>query len=275
MQKLQKLLNIVERFARTWRISFTHPDPKLTKSHCLVFGASLLSSTPVWMLCNQRLDVKTTSVHLGVTMDACLQGSLHTENRIKRARGAFYAMTPAGILSSRLSPSDKVFLWRTVALPALLFGCEVAPLRAADVQRLEKCQASCLKAALGLPQYAHHTALLIALGVPTIRQLLREGVLRTLRSSFRDDHRLRQALVRAIGEFTRRPSSLGGSFVGLAADLCGGHLETLLNVTNGCISRSLVSAPSCADGIADSIKTAAEYPEPLRSTLLFLLCKPF
>ena len=204
-----------------------------------------------------------------------LRGSSHVENRIKRARGAFYAMTPVGILNTRLSPSDKVFLWRTVVLPALLFGCEVAPLRAADVQLLEKCQASSLKAALGLPQSAHHSALLTALGVPSIQQLLREGVLRTLQSSFREDHRLRQVLVQAICELPTRPSSLNGSFLGLAADLCGGRLETILNVVSGRIPCSLVSAPLREDGIVDSIKTACEWSEPERLALLFLLCKSF
>jgi len=208
-------------------------------------------------------------------LDSCLRGSPHVENRIKRARRGFYALTPAGIFNSRLSPIDKVFLWRAVVLPALLFGCDVAPLRAPDVLRLEKCQASSIKAALGLPQKAHHHALLKGLGVPSIQVLLRKGIFGTVRSSFQEDHRLRQALACSVDEFVRRPSSLSGSFLGQVMDMCNGRLDRLLSIVLGHIPPALFSSPECADGVADSIRTASTYAEPTRSTILFLLCKPY
>ena len=184
-------------------------------------------------------------------------------------------MTPAGILNAQLSPNDKVFLRRTVVLPTLLFGCDVAPLRALDVQRLEKCQASSLKAPLGLHQTVHHYALLKGLGVPNIQQLLREGIFRTGKISFQEDHRLREALVHAVDEFVLRPSSLRGPFFGQVMDMCNGRLDCLLSIVQGHIPRSLFSPPMCDDGVADSISTASKYPEPSQSTLLFLLCKAF
>ena len=136
-------------------------------------------------------------------------------------------------------------------------GCDVAPLRAPDVLRREKCQASSLKAALGLPQKAHHHALLKGLGVPSIQVLLRKGIFRTVRSSFQEDHRLRQALACSVDEFVRRPSSLSGSFLGQVMDMCNGRLDRLLSIVLGHIPPALCSSPECADGVADSIRTAS------------------
>ena len=111
---LGHLLQIVEEFAAFWRVDFVHAEPAKTKSHCLVFGAELLSEIPVWYLSGQQLDVRSVTEHLGVVVSADLRGSHHAQYRIRRARGAFYGLTPAGILSDNLSPFDKAFLWKSV-----------------------------------------------------------------------------------------------------------------------------------------------------------------
>ena len=90
-------------------------------------------------------------------MNSRLTAACHVDQRIKRARAAFYGLAPAGMLAKGLCPADKTYLWKTVVLPVLVFGCNTAPLRPSDVERLDTLQAACVKAAFGLPRSAHHS----------------------------------------------------------------------------------------------------------------------
>ena len=144
---LSALLVQVGDFARDWRLEFVHPDHQKTKSHCIVFGGELLAQSPTWKLAGQPLQTRPYSEHLGVTLDARSTASRHVDQRVKRARAAFYGLAPAGMLAKSLSPADKAYLWKTVVLPTLMYGCSTAPLRPAEVDHLDAFQAGCMKVA--------------------------------------------------------------------------------------------------------------------------------
>ena len=271
--RLQKMLNVVAKFAKVWRLDFINrADPSRTKSHCIVLLQELFVNVPRWMLCGQLLLTKSTSEHLGITLDSHLSGSSHVAARVKKARGALFGLAPTGIFSSSLSPTAKAFLWRAVVTPSLLYGCEVAPLRVADVERLETCHASCLKAALRLSQTAHHFQLLRALRVSRIQDCLRSSMLRTLASACRSDSRLRSVILRGLANVVLQPSELRGSFLGQVTGLCNGSIGTLLAVCGGSPVSHLSSTPRADCGVVDSLRTAFDYPEPLRSSVIFSLC---
>ena len=214
-----------------------------------------------------------TSEHLGIALDPQLRGQSHVDTRIRRARGAFFGLAPAGIFNRFLSPFDKAFLWRSVVVPSLTFGCDVAPLRPRDVERLDACQSSSVKAALRLPQSARHSALLKALNIPRVQQILRANVLRTLSSCFRSDHRLRQAIIRGLARAVIRPREFDGSFIGQVMDVCNNSLGNLFDASSGTIPKSLIAPPNPKDGVVDSIRTACGYDEPIRTIVLRLLCR--
>ena len=146
---LGQLLSLAEQFSENWRLEFTNPDTSETKSHCIMFGGDTLAETPSWVLDNQRLKTFSVTEHLGVVLSSTLEGKHHVSQRMKRARGSFYGLTPADILSKQLSPLDKTFLWRTVVGPSLTFGATAVPLEPEDVNDLDRFQARQLKAALG------------------------------------------------------------------------------------------------------------------------------
>ena len=249
------MLQIVEEFAAFWRVDFVHAEPAKNKSHCLVFGAELLSEIPVWYLSGQQLDVRSVTEHLGVVVSADLRGSHHAQYRIRRARGAFYGLTPAGILSDNLSPFDKAFLWKSVVLPALTFACEVVSLSSQDINSLESLQSRCIKAALGLPKYAHHSALLIALGIPRVQEELRRAVLFGLAGIFRGkNHRLTHVMTCGLAMLATDPQQLSGSFLGLAYMLLNGSFQSLLETAGGHVDKSVVRGPIASDGVIDSLR---------------------
>ena len=101
----------------------------------------LLVITVMVILSGQRLLTRSQSEHLGVVLDSRLTAASHVNQREKRARAAFYGLTPAGMLAKSLAHADKAYLWQTVVLPVLIFGCGTAALRSADVEQLEIVQA--------------------------------------------------------------------------------------------------------------------------------------
>ena len=69
-----------------------------------------------------------------------------------------------------------------------------------DVDGLERLQSRCIKAALGLPLFAHQSALLAALRISRVHEELRRGVLQGLADIFRcqSRHRLSQIVTRGL-----------------------------------------------------------------------------
>ena len=134
------------------------------------FGNDVLFDTPLWHIDEQQLRVETETEHLGTVITSNLQAKRHVCQRMKRARGSFYGLTPAGILNTKLSPLDKAFLWRTIVAPSLTFGATAVPLRPEDISELERFQARHLKAALGLAPQTHHSVSLQHSEFPTYRR---------------------------------------------------------------------------------------------------------
>ena len=178
------------------------------------------------------------------------------------------------MFSTRLSAADKAFLWKTVVMPTLLFGCDIAPLSASNIDSLEACQTTCIKAALRLPRSAHHSALLIALGIPRVHECLRRAVFRSFASAFNSDHRLRHVFIRALALLAVNTADLTGSFLHHVYMLCGGQLAAVLDAATGRVDGARIHAPVPQDGVVDSIRFVLDDQCPMSRQVLRLLTIP-
>ena len=271
---LGHLLSIVEKFADDWRLEFTSPEPSKTKSHCIIFGHKDLADSPSWFLAGHSLRVVSETEHLGIVISSDLKTHQHVAQRKKRARGSFYALAPAGMFSKELSPLDKMFLWRTIVAPSLVFGSVVAPFQPEDVSEMEHLQARLLKAALGLPPQAHHSALLVALGVPSVQETHRAWILRVFHNVFKSEHRLSMAMTRGIGMLAVDPSKLGGSFLGQVYAICNSRLGNVISLSSGYIEKSMICPPFESDGVTDSLRFLAARSDGMSRRLLRLIVMP-
>ena len=77
----------------------------------MIFGGQLMAGYPSWVLSNQQLANKTQSEHLGVLLDSSMSAASHVDQRIKRARAAFYALAPVGMFAKGLCSADTAYLW--------------------------------------------------------------------------------------------------------------------------------------------------------------------
>ena len=247
-----------------------------------MFGAEYLSETPTWCLSGQQLAVRSATEHLGVVTSADLSGSQHSQYRIKRARGAFYGLTPVGILCENPSPLDKAFLWKVVVMPVLTFGSEVKLLDSHDISYMESLQSRCMKAALGLSKHAHHSALPSAPGIPRIcmyiHMYLHEGirrpVLQGLANAFRGgDHRLTHISYDWCADtFAVETQQLSGAFIGFAFQFLNGSFGAIVKAVGGHVNRDVVRGPIQPDGLIDSLRFLSDDPPVHSRRLLRLLC---
>ena len=157
--------------------------------------------------------------------------------------------------------------------PALTYGCAAAPLSSADATQLSTTQARIIKAALGLPRRAHHSALLAAVGIAPAHELIRAACFRAVSCAMRSKHRLRQALLSGLAKLATCPVSLGGSLLAQLSRMCGEELAAVLEVVDGRPYAPRVTSPRAPDGLADSIRfLLRENSQASRRLLRLLTC---
>ena len=139
---------------------------------------------------------------------------------------------------------------------AVLYGCFISILSSADITRIERWQATALKAMLRLPHSAYHSALMKAPNIPNAQALLRRSQLTALRDAFHGNHRLRDVLFSILARifvntsYTRHT----GSIVNHVLTLCDGSLGNLIRIAGGHVSPELVSSPRVPCGLTDSLR---------------------
>ena len=240
----------------------------------IVFGGELLARSLTSMLSGQQLQIRPQSEHLGVVLDSRLTAACHVDQRLKRARAALYGLAPAGMLARSLCPLDKAYLWKTVVLPALMFGCNTAPLRPSDVERLDALQASCVKVAFGLPRSAHHSALLAAAGLAPVHESLRNAIFCAFRSAMGAQHRLQQVLQTSLAKLALHTSGMEGSFLAQVYYMCNADFRAVMELAaGGAVDSDRVRTPRMPDGLVDSIKLVLQGNcETSRRLLRLLTC---
>ena len=132
----------------------------------------------------QYSETKRTSKHKG-------------EERLKRAK-----MYKNVILSTRKFLPDKVkslsTIWRSVALPGLLYAADVIPISEDRIHGLEIIQQQVRKYILGIPQSSANSVVNLELGWKPIQLLLEETVMRfyqrVLDSGFKGSHLVRSCM---------------------------------------------------------------------------------
>src|SRR5689334_7621267 len=109
-KELQTLLNVAEKYAKTWKFDFN------TKK-CKVLVFNHRKCDPDLFLDGDRLEVVSNYKYLGIWFTADGKWKLHKQTMIAKARRRAYAMLRCG--ASFLSVKTCVKLWETLVRPVL------------------------------------------------------------------------------------------------------------------------------------------------------------
>jgi exonuclease III len=169
MPALQRLIDICFRYAQEWRFAYG-----VKKSACMVAGRYPYARPPEWKLGNSPIQVVEELEILGVTLCSNGNADRHAANRMQRCHKAFYGLGHAGIMSAGLHPRTKVYLWKTMCCPALVYGSDAIHLPPRVLRALESEQGSLVKRSLRLGKRSRHSALLLALDIERVECLLQK-----------------------------------------------------------------------------------------------------
>ena len=111
---------------------------------------------------------------LGIVFSEDFSSKLHIESRINNCRRSFYNLAEVGLKFPGLSPQSKSYLWKSVCVPTLVYGLDVLPLKASQINQLNSFQGGLLKQCLGLGKRSRHSKLLQAMNIKPIEHIFKE-----------------------------------------------------------------------------------------------------
>ena len=112
--ELQKLLDIAYEHSRIWRYRYG-----MSKCKVMIHGAS--ARTTPWKLGEKEVEITEEYVHLGVLMRTKRVAVRRVEERMRRARVAFYTHTKHGAGIGKMSSLTAYTTWRIYAEPILVY----------------------------------------------------------------------------------------------------------------------------------------------------------
>ena len=109
------------------------------------------------------------TIHLRI--DRNLGSQTDIKKKVQHSRRAMYSLMGAGAYgNSGLNPQVSIHMWKTFALPRMLYGLEISRLRNSDTMQLEALQRSILRRLQCLPSNTANVAVNCLLGARPIEQ---------------------------------------------------------------------------------------------------------
>jgi endonuclease/exonuclease/phosphatase family metal-dependent hydrolase len=172
---LDKMIANATDYARKWRFTFSDQ-----KSKCMVFGESKRQHTQnkdkrLFKMHNAKLEEVSHYSHVGITLCAYNSHKYRTDEMCLKGNCSFSGLIGAGVRSNGLYPDVSLSVWRTMCLPAMLYGSEVwYNLTKTEIYQLEKVQCRCLRKILGFPMRTHNALTRSVLSQTSIHGLIKE-----------------------------------------------------------------------------------------------------
>ena len=163
---LQKLIDICNEYANSWRFNFG-----IQKSKCMAAGtgSKCFKSDPVWFLGNMKMETVCNLDILGVTFNNNNNYDDHVKTRISKCKRSMYSLNSIGFCYPGLNTSSKVHLYKTICHPTLSYGMDSLNVKNKCIKQLESTQGCVIKQVCGLNKRAHHSSLLRALDIESVK----------------------------------------------------------------------------------------------------------
>ena len=165
---LQMIMDIVEFYKNRERYGI-----QTTKSSSLPLHLSMESkknsSDTCVTLDGEQIPSVFETVHLGI--DRNTRSLVDIKKKLQLGRRTLYSLMGAGAYgNSGLNPPVSFHMWKTFALPRMLYGFECSNLRLSDTVQLESLQRSILRRPQCLPNNTANVAVYCLLGARTVEQ---------------------------------------------------------------------------------------------------------
>ena len=240
---LQKLIDICNEYATTWRFNFG-----VKKSKCMIIGPNVFSISPSWRLGSAPLSNADQLEILGAIYSSDCKSTLHTNKRIKSARESLFGLSPVGMAYPGLDTDVKVHLWKSMCLPALLYGCEALNIDNSGFTALNSAQGKSLKTILGIGKRSHHGKLLQALSIKTVKDVVKERTLSFYHRVFKVESPLQDLCSHFMTEYMTKGVLYKGTLV-----------ENIVKVGYSPVTSAFVQTKPTYDRTTDGVVESLQY----------------
>ena len=157
-----------------YQLQFNH-----LKTSCMIYGKNPFVRPPEWNLDGEKLNLRESITYLGAEISH-QGGATHTQERVSRARRAFYSLQGAGLRWNGVSPYTSKENFSTGVNSVLTYGCASLSMNKSNLSDLDKIQSKLMKASLGLSSCCRTTPLLQALNVKLVSSTIMMSSIRLL-----------------------------------------------------------------------------------------------
>ena len=209
---LQEILNYANQYVKSHGLRF---NPM--KTECITFGKNPFKDRK-WCLENSELKQVSRITYLGVVLS--VRPNIHSDERIKAVKRAFYALQGAGLCVGGVNPDVIAQIYNAIVRPVLTYGLHCVSLSKGARESVDKIQAKLLKATLGLKPSCRSSPLLHALKIPLISKTVDLQQMKLLRSMFLSSSRTSYFYNMLIDKHYRTPQPDGKDLVARVQDIC-------------------------------------------------------
>ena len=116
---------------------------------------------------------------LGNVFNSKGNNTSHVDNRLNKCRQSFYGLNSLGMLYPGAAPEVQAHLYKSIGLyqPVLTYGMECMSYSKDQFRRMESTQGRLIKQCLCLSKSSHNTAMLKALNIEKVQNIVDRNVL--------------------------------------------------------------------------------------------------
>jgi len=107
----------------------------------------------------------------------------------------------------------KWHLWRSVCLPTLVYGFDSIHVTKSDLSKLESTQGIYVKKALGISKFSHHSAVLSALNIDSIHNVIRDRTLNMYYRIYQNNTPVRDFCNYMLANFISSGKTIKGTII--------------------------------------------------------------
>ena len=119
----------------------------------------------------------------------------------------------AGMFYPGATPDVQAYLYKCICQPTLTNGLECMSSTAIQMRRLEYVQGRLIKQSLGLSKLSHNTALLKALNIEKIKDIVNRNVLSLYNRIFKVESRARRLMQHLLSRFICYDKTVPGTLL--------------------------------------------------------------
>jgi hypothetical protein len=212
-------------------------------------GGLVTNVYPKWRLGDKCICNEESLNILGNVFNRGGNNASHVTNKLTKCRQSFYVLGSTGMLFPGATPDVQAYLYKCICQPTLTYGLECMSSTAIQMRRLESVQGRLIKQSLGLSKLSHNTALLKALNIEKIEDIVNRNVLSLYNRIFKVESPARRLMQHLLSRFICYGKTVPGTLLDRVVSM--GESPTKRAFNSQHVPKTSVTNN---DGLVDSIR---------------------